>query len=134
MTVRAILVAIIILFSAADRASATITARELLEVCGQLERNVPIQSLGLQVLGGKTFNGGKCWGYLNAFRDLHDLTYYEHNDPNQPLRACPLFYDLSVVKLIRLFLFEARHLPYDLNQPAVSIVAKVLAENFPCRY
>jgi hypothetical protein len=107
------------------------TVGQLMTRCGNLDfsKNNEIKLRSTSV--GDALDAGKCWGHLEAYIDLASI---ELTNPVHPLGVCPPYLNnISFPELANMFLQYAKSNPADLPKPAAVIIAKILAEKFPCQ-
>jgi hypothetical protein len=108
-----------------------LTAGQLMARCGKLnvsDNDVKLRSASI----GDALDAGKCWGHLEAYLDLASIQLPGANHANtHPLGACPP-YGLNFTQVAELFLHHIRSTPADFRKPAVSVIATLLAEKYPC--
>jgi hypothetical protein len=107
------------------------TVGQLVARCAQLNMTEANQIKLRSTTTGDALDAGKCWGHLEAYTDLASM---ELPDSPHPLGVCPPYKNnISFAELGQMFLEYAKTHPADLQKPAASIAAKLLAEKFPCR-
>src|SRR5471032_228125 len=107
-----------------------LTVGQLVAHCGKLDLSekdqIKLRSPSIM----DALDGGKCRGHLEAYADLASLSL--PNSPH-PLGVCPPYKNnVTFAELAQLFLNYAKQNPAEIRQPAALIVAKILAEHFPC--
>jgi hypothetical protein len=106
------------------------TVGQLLSRCKNLDMSEPNQIKLRSTATGDVLDAGKCWGHLEAYIDLASM---ELPDSAHPLGVCPPYKNnISFTELGRIFIQYANANPADLQKPAALIVAKLLAQTFPC--
>ncbi len=107
-----------------------LTVGQLVARCGKLDLSEKDQIKLRSASIGDALDGGKCWGHLEAYVDLASLSL--PNSPH-PLGVCPPYKNnITFSEMTQLFLQYANRNPAEIRQPAALIVAKMLAEHFPC--
>ena len=107
------------------------TAGQLMTRCANLDLSksteIKLRSTGV----GDALDAGKCWGHIEAYVDLASI---ELPNSAHPLGACPPYQNnINFPELANMFLQYAKSHPADLPKPAAEIMAKILAEVFPCK-
>jgi|SoiMethySBSTD1v2_1073268.scaffolds.fasta_scaffold2062490_2 hypothetical protein len=132
MRLVAVAFALVVAGSSATAAQADpLTAGQLMVRCAKLDvadNQVKLRSASV----GDALDAGKCWGHLEAYLDLASIKLPGANNANMhPLGACPP-YGLNFTQVAELFLQHIRSTPADFRKPAVSVIATLLAEKYPC--
>ena len=108
-----------------------LTAGQLMVRCAKLDvsdNDVKLRSASI----GDALDAGKCWGHREAYLDLASIKLPGPNNTNtHPLGACPP-YGLNFTQVAELFLQHIRGTPADFRKPAISVIATLLAEKYPC--
>jgi hypothetical protein len=106
------------------------TVGQLMTRCGKLDFSEPNQIKLRSPSTSDALDAGKCWGQLEAYTDLASI---ELPEVSHPLGVCPPYKNnISFIELAQIFIQYASSHPADLQKPAAIIVAKLLAEIFPC--
>jgi Rap1a immunity proteins len=107
-----------------------LTVGQLVARCGNVDLSEANQVKLRSASIGDALDGGKCWGHLEAYVDLATLAL--PNSPH-PLGICPPYKNnITFSEMAQMFLNYAKQNPAEIRQPAGLIVAKILAEKFPC--
>jgi hypothetical protein len=129
---QALVVLVLIAGLFASQANADpMTAGQLMTRCANLDlsksNEIKLRSTGV----GDALDAGKCWGHIEAYVDLASI---ELPNSAHPLGACPPYQNnINFPELANMFLQYTKSHPAELPKPAAVIIAKILAETFPCK-
>jgi hypothetical protein len=115
---------------ASDANADPMTVGQLMTRCKNLDlSNNEIKLRSTSV--GDALDAGKCWGHIEAYVDLASI---ELANSAHPLGVCPPYQNnISFPELANMFLQYAKSHPAELPKPAAVVMAKILAEVFPCK-
>jgi hypothetical protein len=113
-------------YSSAAKAIEPVSANELLQACGTLERTMTIA-------GGKfsfpeTPSNDECWYFMGAVQQYSTIRTPEGG---RLLNACP-GETTTLTQLIRIFTNYASSHPEQLNEMAIVVAVTALQSSFPC--